>query len=260
MGHERVGILPRTKPWREIVAQISATAQGNVPVAILADMTLEHVRDRFARLKNDTATQRVFAGLVDIAVACQSSDDSRLRTLVGGAESPTPLVLARWLQQQAELDRGGAPEYGAIAATAAGGALAEWYENSRPAQVSLFGSLRSPFETWRVLATGSGFCEMSRLFFAKSTELYLNYFLQRAASEVAPDIRSRERFQENLSLHVAETSKHAFETAKITQSFAAGWFNKHARDSTPDSETIRGFVSFAFEKMREALAEGAEGG
>lgn len=151
----------------------------------------------------------------------------------------------------------GAPEYAAIAASAASDALAEWYDRARPREESLFESLRTPYETWRQLSSAAGFCELARLFFARSTERYLNYFLERSASEVAPGLAARERFRESLHRHVAETSLHAFETAKITQSFAAGWFNKHARQATPDREAVKRFVSFAFDKMREALAHEA---
>jgi hypothetical protein len=259
MGHERLGVLPKTKPWTEIVDRISATARGKAPVAVLADRTLEQVRDRFSKLKSDPSTQGIFTALIEVAVACRGSDDAALRALLETSEAPTPLVLARRIHSEAELHEG-APEYAEITASAAADALAEWYDKSRAAQASLFESLRNPFETWRGLSTGSGFCELSRLFFAKSTERYLNYFLDRAASEVAPDIQSREVLRQNVRRHIADTSQHAFETAKITQSFAAGWFNKHAHEAVPDREAIRSFVSYAFDKMREALAREASGG
>ncbi|MCZ7641337.1 MAG: hypothetical protein M5U12_37945 [Verrucomicrobia bacterium] len=108
-------------------------------------------------------------------------------------------------------------------------------------------------DSWRPLGHGSGFCELSRLFFGKLTERYLNYFLERAASVTCPSLEHREQFQDGIRSHVDAVSKQAFETAKITQSFAAGWFNGHARDRVPTEREIEGFLSVAFGKMRDEL-------
>ncbi|MGB8472696.1 MAG: hypothetical protein WCE61_01275, partial [Candidatus Acidiferrum sp.] len=60
--------------------------------------------------------------------------------------------------------------------------------------------------------------------------------------------------QEQLRSNIDGASRHAFETAKITQSFAAGWFNRHVRGgSNPTDAEIRGFLAIAFGKMREDL-------
>ncbi len=53
--------------------------------------------------------------------------------------------------------------------------------------------------------------------------------------------------------HIDVTSRHAFETARITQSFAAGWFNKYANKTLPADEDINNFLRIAFGKLREEL-------
>jgi hypothetical protein len=106
---------------------------------------------------------------------------------------------------------------------------------------------------WKRASNGAGFCELSRLFFAKFTERYLNYFLEREASAALPTIEDRERFREQLRQHVDQISQHAFETAKITQSFAAGWYNRHARQGRPAHREVEQFLSRAFGKIREEL-------
>ena len=50
-----------------------------------------------------------------------------------------------------------------------------------------------------------------------------------------------------------ERIKFAFETSRITQSFAAGWFNRYARERAPTKAELEGFLSVAFGKMREEL-------
>lgn len=62
-----------------------------------------------------------------------------------------------------------------------------------------------------------------------------------------------------LSSHIDDVSRHAFETAKITQSFAAVWFNKHLKTGLPDDEAKAAFLSLAFGKIRDELRrEGSE--
>jgi hypothetical protein len=91
------------------------------------------------------------------------------------------------------------------------------------------------------------------LFFAKFTERYLNYFLEREASAVSKTIEQRELLQKQLRDQIDTVSRHAFETAKIAQSFAAGWYNRHAKEKVPPDDEIAGFLAIAFGKLREDL-------
>src|SRR5206468_6244176 len=95
-------------------------------------------------------------------------------------DHPTPLSivssLRRWAGPQAEK-----PEYGSLAESAAADAVGTWYAQ-KGEQGSLFAAHDDAFDVWRKAANGSGFCELSRLFFARFTGRYLNYFLERQAS------------------------------------------------------------------------------
>jgi hypothetical protein len=83
--------------------------------------------------------------------------------------------------------------------------------------------------------------------------------LEREASSALPSLDAREAFEHNLRAHIQEVSHHAFETSKITQSFAAGWYNNHARDSQPSDSEIQGFLAIAFGKLQEELQREAAG-
>ena len=144
-------------------------------------------------------------------------------------------------------------EYGEIAQQAASDAISEWYRDNQPTMGSLFKSLEDPFEVWRKAGDGAGFCELSRLFFAKFTQRYLKYFLEREASAALKGIDERIEFKQQLEEHAQTISSHAFETAEVTRSFAAGWFNKHTKEGVPSEKEIEGFLSFALGKMRDEL-------
>ena len=98
----------------------------------------------------------------------------------------------------------------------------------------------------------------SRLFFSKFTERYLNYFLEREASASMASVSERDRLASQLSEHIDGVSKFAFETSRITQSFAAGWFNNYARDRYPSKDESRSFLNVAIGKMREELRREAD--
>ncbi len=81
----------------------------------------------------------------------------------------------------------------------------------------------------------------------------MRYFLEREASAQLSSLEVRERFTKSLHDHIEDVSRHAFETSKITQSFAAGWFNNHARESRPTDTEIRSFLAIAFGKLQEEI-------
>jgi hypothetical protein len=133
-------------------------------------------------------------------------------------------------------------------------ALVEWH-NTQSRQLGLFARGPAEYfaEAWTAASAGAGFSEVSRLFLARFTERYLRYFLEREASAVIRGIDARERFSERLRESVDLVSRYAFETSRIAQSFAAGWFNKYARDRTPSNTSLSAFLRVAFEKLREEL-------
>ena len=167
------------------------------------------------------------------------------------ANNPSPLRIAQTLRHWVN-DHQDSLEYRGIAERAATDAITTWHSRQRE-QGYLFGPSEDAAIVWGKASNGAGFCELSRLFFAKFTERYLNYFLEREASAALPTIEARERFREQLHQHVDQVSQHAFETAKITQSFAAGWYNRHVRRGSPSRREVERFLSIAFGKIREEL-------
>jgi len=250
MGHERVGFLPKTRPWNDLVKQM----KGDVPVATVAAQTLQNVRNRYETLSKDDAVKEVFTFLVTFSRACRFQDAQRQLQNSGIRipEQPTLLSVVKALREYLPAHEA-VSEYGQLALAAAADAIGQWHNLYATSQLSLFQPSANFFESWRNVGNGAGFCDLARLYFGKLTERYLNYFLDRVASATIPDIQQRDRFQQEIRAHIDEISKHAFETAKITQSFAAGWFNKNARERVPDAKEIEGFLSVAFGKLRDEL-------
>lgn len=256
MGHERVGILPQSRQWRTVVEELAGAAVSDAAVQRVASATLDNVRARFQQIQEDRGVQAALGYLIgltqshldkpgnDVIPRVQLSADSSVLTITG--------ELGRWVADHAE-----SREYSALAIRAAADTIAaRTREASR--QGHLFSSEPHTTDIWREAASGAAFSDIARRFFASFIERYLRYFLEREASAVIPSLRDRELFEERLEAQVDALSGHAFDSTKIAQSFAAGWYNKHAADRRPDSLAVAGFLAFALGKLRAELTRQAE--
>ena len=254
MGHIRISVLPKSKRWRDISQLIAGMQASEIEIADIAQQTIQNVRSRFRHIEQDNGVLGAFQFLINIAVASREENPQAWLLNIGIdlPDSPTPFSFARAVGDYVTPKKDSF-EYGEIAQQAAGDAICVWYDQNQEHTISLFESLDDPFEVWRRAGNGAGFCELSRLFFAKFTQRYLEYFLERTASAALRSIDERIEFEQRLEEHVDTISLHAFETAKITQSFAAGWFNKHAKEGIPSEKEIEGFLSHAFGKIRDEL-------
>ena len=258
MGHERVGALPHTRKWRDVVAQLAESSGSPEDVAAIANDTLQNVRAQLRKIHSDDGVVAAFQFLVALTKSASSQDpgETSFSPRIDLEASPSTLRLIGQLRSWVE-DQGRSREYADIAAKASADAISLW-SSQQSMQASLFTDPGDPREIWQRADNGAGFCEVSRLFFSKFTERYLNYFLEREASASMASISDRDRLATQLREHIDGVSRFAFETSRITQSFAAGWFNNHARDRSPSKDESRGFLSFAFGKMREELKREAD--
>ncbi len=254
MGHERLNTLPKTHKWRNLVQEIGSLPETGFDVAEVARLTLVNVRHRLRQIHLDNGVQAAFTFLVALSHASRSPNvQQRLLELgISLPDKATPVALA-----QAVRDLVGkhvdSMEYAEIAESSAIQAVSYWHARHKDSQFDLFYPDNESFAIWRNAGTGAGFCELARVFFANFIERYLKYFLDREASAALPTVDDRILFERRLDEYVDIISRHAFETTKITESFAAGWFNRHARDRFPTANEISRFLSFSFAKVREEI-------
>ena len=254
MGHERIGMLPRSVKWRTVVDDLAKFSRKNVGVDSLARSVLKNVHTRYENIANDTGVNAAFAFLLTKAYSAREEVHIRKP---GPTASTSEMQLAKEIAKSVEA-RIGSREYGELAKAAAIDTLTTLISRSDMGQEQFFGKVDWNETVWRKVSDGSGFCELSRIFFAKFTERYLNYFLEREAGSQAANWDDTERLKKELRDHVQRVSKYAFETAKITQSFSAGWYNKHTKEGMPTERQIRAFLWTAFGKLREELSREGE--
>jgi hypothetical protein len=253
MGHQRIGTLPDTAPWRRVVAVLADDAGAPAVAAATtraATAGLERARDdeglvhsllllaRLARAAraDDFAEALRDAGLLvhdqpdlfDLAAAFTDTADRHLATTRGRTDIGEMAQLAAVESLAARLGERGARLY-----------------DTSPAEVR---------QAARELSTASGFGALAHDFFARFVHRFLGYHLGR---ELSLHVGSNGCFVDPAEHNhfVARLEVHCREVAAIMRDFAATWYSKanspRGKGLTPTS--ARGFVNKTLEKLADEL-------
>ena len=256
MGHERLPFLPKSEKWRRIVSDIGHTAADYNYIEEVISRTAIAIDSDFRKMHLELGVQDAFSLILCLAIAARDDDPYKAMAdfdLALEGNLATPLNLVRALSKHTRRTASSIEKM-EIAKMAVAKALAQFYKK-HTVQLGLFALKDEPFQVWRHLSEASGFCEISRNFFAFLTTDYFKYFLDREASAVLPDIESRVKFNEEMDGHIDRIVTHSFEVSKITQSFAAGWYRKNIQNNDYRLSRARtiGFLGIAINKIRDSL-------
>ena len=251
MGHVRIGFLPHTRQWNAIVDQLSSYDNDANAVALIADRTLDAVRKEYDGLQYDESVRKAIEYLATIVVSSRQEDQIAYLQENGYSVDDNLSVFALTSSAKKMIQtEDGSLETNKLARDAAIQAVMLYYEKHSDGQLSLFQTENNPFKT---RGSGREFCELARYFFASFTEKQIRYYIDRAASSVIGDYDKYMHFSDTLTRQSMAITEHAFEISKIMQSFAAGWFNKHALDNLPSEDSVTDFLKISFGKVREEL-------
>jgi hypothetical protein len=250
MGHQRLGRLPRTRHWQQVVNLISAGADLR-DVAAAASAAAEQ---QMSNAGNDPIISHSFWLLTQIVIAARAPDFSQaLRSLGLPVDRPTLLRLTTEIVS--EIDR-----YAAV--TGERSDLGEMAELSAAESLSavagrqsndLFGA--SPERTRNALAglaTARQFPVLARDFFTRLTRRQFSYFLSRELSRHV-GANSRFRTTQDHQLFEAALDRHCQEATRIIEEFSGHWLRKRMIEGQLSEEEARGFVHIAFKKIRAEM-------
>jgi hypothetical protein len=252
MGHVRLGVLPKSRKWRQVVDELRLGASVSEIAALAADAAETSLQATAA----DPAFLHAFWLLTQTPLAARgpafAEDLGRLGIMV--ADHPSLLDVVAAISAAVDRharDQGGRTDLGEMAQMAAVESLTAVVA---PALPSLFGP--SPEDVQRAigrLAGGGHFSTLAREFFTRLTQRTLDYYLSRelsnhiGAGERFRDDAARSRFNQALDQHCREASR-------IVEEFAGGWYGKNAYQGeglTPDA--VSRFAPIAFKKIRAEL-------
>lgn len=259
MGHTRLGDLPRTRRWGEVVGLLACGA-GTSQVATATINAAERGLNLAAE---DKALVETIWLLTQLPLAAKAKDLKGFVQALKNAglkvsNSPGLMEIVGAFSDAIDSrlsNNGGRTDLGEMAQMAAAETIAK--ELGSKTQ-SLFGTQPQDVQqALRGLATNKNFSEFSRQFFSRITNRCLEYFLSRA---VTHHVGEGQRFA--TLAQQAEFSRaleqHCREASKIVEEFSGGWFSKTNWEKGGISrEDARGFAHIAMQKVVSELKAGA---
>ncbi len=245
MGHVRLGDLPATRRWNQVVGLIA----GGAAAAQLATATMNAAERGLKAAADDPGVLEALWLLVRIPLAARSPDfAAELRRCGMGVPDRPELLdisVALGTAVDAALPGGkGRTDLGEMAQNAAVEAV---NATVGPKAATLWGSgpdeVRAAFAS---LATEAQFGAFARRFFARFSFKCLSYFLSKALpgqtgeGKRFPTVAAQTRFTDALRTH-------CWESARIVEDFAGEWFSKNRfeADGEITREKTRNFLGYA---------------
>jgi hypothetical protein len=253
-GHIRLGTLPRTQQWIQVLDLIG----GGAGTPDVAAATMDASQGGLIRAAKDPGLVYTVWLLTQVPLAARSNDfAARLRKIgLTVSDSPSLLEVVGGFTGavDAHLRRtGGRTDLGEMAQMAGSEALAAL---GTPANRSLFETTAPDVqETIKSFCTPKQFSALAREFFARLSKKYLTYFLSRELSNYVSgggrfsNIDRHAEFNQGLDLYCRQASR-------IVEEFSGGWFSKGNFTGGITQAKAAGFVHIALKKLRAEFAKG----
>ena len=241
MGHIRLGRLPATKKWQEVLALLSEGSS----VDHIAGASADAAENSLKHAQNDPAVQHSFWLLTQIPLAARTPDLvaslERLGLKVRGSASLFEVVGAftEAVDRKSE-ESGGRTDLGEMAQHAAAESLTALVGSELP---TLFGPTSADVRmAIGKLAAPDRFARLARDFFARLTRRHLEYYLSRILSDQVGPGRTLPSADEHVAFRAA-LEQHCREASRIVEAFAGGWFSKANFEKSLTPEKARGFIA-----------------
>lgn len=269
MGHQRLGKIPKSKPFAKVIALISGTAKigtsggGGAGISIVEDVediaaaTLLAARAGLDDARQDRGLCDTFYLLTQLVLAAKDEVNWRERFAeigisLGGDAGMFEFASELQYAIQDRFDANGA--YSDIAEMARKSAVNAVKSLAGPHAVSLFGTgpeeLRLAVSN---LSTKKGFSELGRTFFGGLLSQYLNFFICKETPNAVRD--GRLNGVDGLCEFETALDQHCYQSAKIVQDFCGDWYSKTEWREGIDPKNSSRAVAFAIEKLQRELAQ-----
>jgi hypothetical protein len=251
MGHIRLGRLPRTVKWNQVVSLIGSGASTAVIALAALDASQKGLR---AASQDPTLIYSVWL-LTQIPLAAKGrnfSEELRQRGLEVSRQPTLMEVVGAFTDAVDAYTRGQGTrsDLGEMAQLAAVESLTKLAgEKTR----SLFGATPEDVQrAVRSLSTTKEFSALGRDFFSRFLRRYLTYFLSRELSNHVGPIQRFANIHEHSEFNRA-LDLYCRQAARIVKEFAGGWFSKANSEGGIDLWKARIFAYSALKKIGAEL-------
>jgi hypothetical protein len=252
MGHIRLGRLPTSKKWQQVVALL----ERNAPVEAIAAQAARAAEEDLSAGSSDPGFIRTCWLLAQIPLAARGPDfsDALRRLGLDVGLLPGLFDISNALTESIDHyvdDMGQRTDFGEMAQLAAVESLSAVVTGYLP---SLFDA--SPEDVQRAmgrLASGQPFGELAHDFLSRLIRRHLDYFLSRELANHIGTARCFDTVADRADFDAA-LELHCRETARIARGFAGGWFGKAAfgRGTITEADAGR-YAAYALKKIRSEL-------
>jgi hypothetical protein len=260
MGHIRLGTLPKSRKWNQVVGLIA----GGADVEQVAAASADAAETGLERASDDIGLAHAFWLLTQIPLAARQTDFlRRLRALGLDGLPAEPTLIEIVAAFGRAVDRhvhvsGGRTDLGEMAQHAASETLTSLAGRELP---SLFGPAAADVQlALAKLGTSDRFSVTTRDFLSRLTNRSLGYFLSR---ELSTHVGPGKRFAtigEHSEFNAA-LDQHCREASRIINKYSSDWYGKtlfEKKEITQDD--ARKFARVTFKKLRAELRKRRDSG
>lgn len=257
MGHLRLGRLPKTRNWREVIELLDTSPHDTGAIAAAVANAADR---RFRQVASDQAVAYCWWLLVRVVWAARGSFVTELRRLGIDTTADTSAlaliaqITERVRQEQSRLPPSG--HFAEIASLALRRALSETVGQEGP---SLFGSTTDDLQrAFRVYSTRDRFGQVAHRFFADFMSRTMRAFVDRELSNHVGTGKKMSSIDESREFMEA-LDTYTRQSARIVREFASGWYSKHNWESRGEigPDEAQRFMAYALRKLRTELKRGA---
>lgn len=254
MGHVRLGRLPRTRKWNQVIALLS----GGASAKEIAAATSSAAEKDMLRASQDPAFVHAFWLLTQIPLLARQKDFGVALRGIGldVGDRPGLVEIIAAVSDAVDVHArtvGGRTDVGEMAQLSAVESLTAVAGRELP---GLFGPTHEEVRAaFAGLATEKQFSVLARDFFSRLTRRYLGYYLSRELSNhVGTNARfhsvaEHAEFEQALDLHCRESSR-------ILKEYSGEWFSKtNYYEGGINAKKAGSFAYVAFKKMRGELRQ-----
>ncbi len=265
MGHTRLGRVPTSKKWKEVVALLVDSlenADKNDPtsdVQKIASKTIEAADKALAAALKDGGFSYSFFLCTQIALAAKADDCTKALQELGIKVSDNSSAFDLVAAVQESIDNhiwqhGSVTDVSELAQQSTAEALSRILTTQ---QLNLFGDNKTQLrDALHSLSTKNGFSDFGQKFFGSFLNRFLSFYLSRALPIAGGDqikhVGDINSFNEALR-------NHSDQTALIVRNFCGDWYSKTEYLEGITVSNSKKFVAISIKKLRaELLRQGAE--
>lgn len=255
MGNRRLGVLPWTHKWREVIELLAG--EGSIPD--IARASFEAALNGLKQVPKDLGFTTALTEILKFAEAARSKNFIAALRKAGFEASSDATVLDLVGSLRARIDHAfrdlpDRTDIAELATNSFGESLMRQTMSELPGLFS--SSAATEQETLRRQLTGNHFKGLMHEFYSVFTRRYLSYYLSRELSLHVGDPKTRFA---NIDKH-SEFNK-AFDTyirqsVRISDEFTPGWFGKTSWEKGLSHQSVKRYAHIAFNKIRSEFSRG----